>query len=305
MIKRTPPNTPTSSNPTSDRLLGICQSGSAPNLSELDNVTHRSSKRKHGDDYENIMQEMRSLITKHSERCDSYNNKNSTSMESLQSMMAEVLKQNREIKDSISFVSQQYEDMKTAVGMMEDQRKKDRECIAQLEERVDYLERMQYINKIEIKNVPTQATINEEELRRIVLNTAQVVGSSLQHSQIKDIYHIRKKDASSSRVVAELSSVALKEDILNKTRKYNTDNKSHKLCTTHLNLDGPPHPIYVAECLPPRAQHIFFLARKFAAQHKYKYCWTSSGRIFLRKSENEMKKIITCEEDLKNLEPKI
>lgn len=68
-------------------------------------------------------------------------------------------------------------------------------------------------------------------------------------------------------------------------RKYNKDHPECKLNTSHLKLEGASKPIFIAETLTTKGNRLFFLARDFAKANKYIYCWTSYGKVYLRKIE--------------------
>lgn len=247
---------------------------------------------------------MQNLLSSHSNRCEALSNKTDGTLNALQNMMMAVLKQNLEIKESITFISQQYEDIRMKVDLLESEKRVDRTYIHQLEDRVDSLERMLYTQKLEIKNIPLTSNEKQEDLCTIVLNTANAVAVSLQRTDIKEVSCMNRND-SSSKIIVDLACATIKNNVIKKTRQFNATNKQNKLNTSHLMMDGPPTPTYVSECLPPRTQHIFYRARKFAKENGYMYCWTTSGRIYLRKNAQEKQIIIRSETDLESLVSKI
>ena len=194
--------------------------------------------------------------------------------------------------------------MRSRLDLLESGKKADRQYIHQLEERVDNLERMLCSKKLEIKNVPLTFKETKNDLSLIVLNTANVIGAPLQRSEIQDVYCMRKKDKP-SKIIVELSGSSTKDNIIKRARQFNTDNKQNKLSSTHLNMNCPATPIYVSDFLPPQTQHLFYLARKFAKENGYLYCWVSAGRVFLRKNEPDKPVIVKCESDLDTLLPGI
>lgn len=280
------------------------QSGSAPNLTDLPNANITKRKRKHGDEQERFMNEMLKLIDSHTERCEIRSNKTDSALVEIHNTMREIMKQNSEIRESIAFVSQQYEDMKTRVALLESERKDNHEHIHLLEERVDDLERLMYNKKLEIKNVPLTSEENEEDLCAIVLSTSRAVGASLIRSDIKEVHCINRKDKP-TKIVVDLVNTKVKDNILKRTRQFNSNNKEKKLNSLHLHIKGTETPIYVSDCLPRKTQHLFYLARKFSKEHNFAYCWTTAGQVFLRRSELEKAVVIRCETDFGNLLAKI
>lgn len=323
MIRRTPPSTPTtvepnlinvdspSKNEVESRVQATTlqtpksyQSGSAPNLATIPTNEHVTlRKRKHDDENERVINDMQKLIDSHCKNYESHSTKTDASLNALHHMMTELLKQNSEIKESIAFVSNQYEDMRSKLDSLESEKKTDREYIHRLEGRIENLERMLYNRKLEIKNIPLSSNKSEEELSLIVMNMAKAVGAPLQRSEIKEVYSTSKENKP-SKITVDLTSTLTRDDIVKKARQFNSNNKQNKLSSKHLNMDGPATPVYVSDFLPPQTQHLFYLARKFSKEHNYSYCWTSAGRVFLRKSEIEKPILIKREADLVKLTPK-
>ncbi|KAL4718354.1 hypothetical protein ACJJTC_002467 [Scirpophaga incertulas] len=77
-----------------------------------------------------------------------------------------------------------------------------------------------------------------------------------------------------------------------------------RLNSKHLMFDGASKPIYITEALTTKAQKLFFLAREFARENEFKYCWTSRGIVFLRKADKQPPIRIESEKDLTKLSQK-
>ncbi|XP_026319254.1 uncharacterized protein LOC113229787 [Hyposmocoma kahamanoa] len=215
--------------------------------------------------------------------------------------MAEVIAQNTEIKDAIAFTSKQYDDMMVQLHQLESERKSDRVHIQQLEEKVENLERMLYSTKIEIRNIPKKPGENKDDLCTIITRVGNVLETPIQRQDIKDVFRVNYKDSKSSAIIVDLSSVILKENLLKKGRHFNNKNKQNKVNSTHLNIEGPPKPVYLSERLAPKTQGLFHITRNFAKDNGYKYCWTSYGRVFLRQDDGKQQFLIKSEGDLNNL----
>lgn len=127
----------------------ISQAGSTPNLStlEIDNITPRFKRKRDDCSSTACVDEIRSLLAISTAQSDN-------KFAALQAAMSEVIAQNTEIKDSIPFVSKQYDDMKLKVQSLESEREADRCQILLLEDKVENLERLMHSTKIEIRNVP-------------------------------------------------------------------------------------------------------------------------------------------------------
>lgn len=79
-------------------------------------------------------------------------------------------------------------------------------------------------------------------------------------------------------------------------------NKSNKLSAKHLGIkeDGDS-PIYVSEQLTPKAARLHYLARDLTRSQDYKYCWTSFGKVYVRKDDKTPVIPITSEAQIHNL----
>lgn len=295
-LKRTPPATPSTveKKDTTIKSTAQPQLNSTPNLTSMDqdNITTRL-KQKREKCSESCIEEIRSVLRASAEHSDS-------KLESIQTAMCVLTTQNTEILQSIAFMSQQHDDMVIKIKNLESDRKLDRCHIKQLEEKVENLERMLCSTRVEIRNIPGKLGESKEDLYRIVAETATVLELPVQRHEVKDIFRTGKKDVTSP-IVVDFVSVPTKENIIKKARQFNNKNKQNKLNTIHLKIEGPKKPIYISEKLTPKNQHLYYLARNFAKDNDYKYCWISYGKVFLRQDEGKKLTLVNNEEDINSL----
>ena len=239
------------------------------------------------------MEEIRELLNTHTTQTDS-------KLKAIQTAMTEIKVQNAGIKDSVDHISKQYDDMVIQLRNLEAERKADRSYINQLEERVENLERMMNSSKIEIKNIPQKQGETKEDLRNIITETASVLETHLQRQDIKDVYRLKKKDGVST-IMVDFTTTSPKDSIIRNLRQFNKNNSQNKLNTTHINKEGPSKPIYITEILTLKAQRLYYLARNYAKDNGYKFCWTSFGKVFLRKADGGKQILIKSESDITNL----
>lgn len=277
-----------------DKSGGLRQAGSAPNLSNSDKDLTPRFKRKRDDELV-LMDEIRGLLATSAAQSDS-------KFAALQSAVAEIIAQNVEIKDSIAFTSKQYDDVLIKLEKLESERKAERCYVQQLETKLEHLERQLNVTKVEIKNIPRTQDETKEDIRNIVTKTASIIELPIQAHDIKDVYRSGKRDDPAPPIVVDFSSVITKDNLIKKARQYNTRNSQNKLSTAHLKIEGPARAIYVAERLTPHGQRMHYLARTFARDHRYKHCWTSYGRVFLRKEDGGQHVPIDVEADLAKLQ---
>lgn len=299
-LKRTPPRSGISSPDVTEQTAffarSIPQSDSTPNLTSIETDNNSGRFKRKRDDDSVSMEEIHKLIS-------TSNAKSDARFAALQSSVAEIIAQNDEIKSSVEFISKQYDDMMVHIQQLESERKADRSHIQQLEEKVDNLERMLYLTKIEIRNIIKKQDENKDDLCNIVAGIGNLLQAPIDRTDIKDVFRAGKGkgDGEKSTIVVDLLSVTKKEDILRKLRLFNKKDKENKLKTTHLKIESPPKPVYISEKLPPKAQRIYYLARGFAKENKFKYCWTSLGRVFLRENDGKQQFLIKTEDDLNKL----
>lgn len=87
-------------------------------------------------------------------------------------------------------------------------------------------------------------------------------------------------------------------------KKFNSENKSNKLNSKHLGLEGLEKPVYISENLTPKARRLFFRARELKRSKAYLFCWTSNGNVFIRKSEDDPAIPVESELQIDRLLPK-
>ena len=182
----------------------------------------------------------------------------------------------------MEFMEKHYEEMKDKLIAMETERRTHLAYIQGLEAKVENLERAQKQATIEIRNVPVQKSETKDDLLKIVTKVGLAAKVSVNETQIRDVFRLSSDKGGSGPIVVEFSSVLLKEKILTSVKTHNRTNQNNKLNTAHLELDGQPQPIYIAECLTQKARKLFYAAREFGKKNSYEFCWVAHGKIFLR-----------------------
>lgn len=262
-----------------------------------ENVGERFGKRRRREDSEVYMDMLQDFMDKMNNWTTTQNSQN---LELLQAIN-DLKQQNAELQKSVSFVSTGYDDIKLQLNQMMDERKSFINQIQSLEQKVESLERHSRSSSFEISNIPKKQTETKADLVNVVVNLGNAVNAHIQQSDIRDVYRINTKSETNKPLVVELSSVILKENIINATKKFNKDHKEDKLNTQTLHLDGPKKAVFISESLTFKAKRLFYLARDFAKSNNFTFCWTSFGKVYLRKAEKEKLIKIENESDLKAL----
>lgn len=281
-LKRTPPSTPT--NLETSNSQSLCRSDPNLSLSQEKCPASQRIKRK------------RELDIDQSEY-DDFKTKVLDLFQDLKSSIDEIKEQNLKLQQSVDFTAAKYDEIMTKMKQIQDDKLEDRKYIASLEDKIEQLERQSRNTSLEIRNIPKKMPESKQDLVSLVSNIGQVLKSPILPSEIKDIFRTNTK-LPNKPIVVEFTTVLAKEKILQATKLFNKENRNNKLNTRHLNLDGQNQPIYLSDNLTTKTKRIFFLAREFAKQNNFKYCWTSYGKVLLRKDEGCQFVRIDSESDL-------
>ncbi|XP_041980780.1 uncharacterized protein LOC121734316 [Aricia agestis] len=226
---------------------------------------------------------------------------------SMEQRFNKIIEQNNELKSSVQFLSEKYDIILEKLKRLETEKESDKKHISLLEEKIEVLERKQRSTTLEIQNVPpfkseSVKTDNKEELLKILKSLGTTLNVEINDHDIKDIYRINMKNKSAKPIIVELTSAIKKEKIIYATKDFNKNKtKEAKLNTSHLQILGPEKPIYISEALTSKTQKIFYLARQFARDHNFSYCWTTRGKVYIRKSDGSPFHRIETEQDLSKL----
>lgn len=186
----------------------------------------------------------------------------------------------------------------------------------ELEKRITEIERDQerrnreYNNTyLEFRGIPEFKEETTQSLKDIIFNVSKLVKCDLNSNNIENIYRVTPRNKNIHPTVKprtvkiRFNSTALKEQLHNAIKTYNRscEQNSDKLNNVIIGLPGPRSPIYVSEYLTLRAKRLWYLARQFAAECKYKYVWSKAGLIFIKKDDNSRPFLIDSELALSKL----
>lgn len=193
---------------------------------------------------------------------------------------------NSSIETSIAVLASQNEDFQKRIDQLETEKRRDREYIVALEEKIEDLNRLNRKNNIEIKNVPKRSPESREDLIGMTLELSSSINLKMEACDIKDIFRLKGKQGDkTSTIIVELGSTLLKNDLLKKTKLFNLKNRN-KLQAKHLgHRTEEDTPIFVSEQLTQRGARLYFLARDLVKTKKYRYCWTAFGKVLVRKDD--------------------
>jgi hypothetical protein len=294
-LRRTPP--PASALPYTAAASTAAQSydsDTPSERSESHSVCIRPKRRREqDDDVHDLKIEMRGLF--------------SSLSDTVEKRFNEIMQQNNDLKANMEFLAEKYDIVLEKLKKLEEDRIKEKKYVLTLENRLEGLERKIKASGLEIRNVPsisTNAKSNEtkEDMFKIVQTLAHSVGEDILESDIIDIYRTNPKNTSLKPIIVELKSILKKNKVLQAVKMFNkTKLRNEKLNTGHLNINGPIKPVFVSETLTFKTQKLFYMAREFAKDYKYSYCWTTKGLIYLRKNDNQPVYRVESEEVISKL----
>ncbi|CAB3235131.1 unnamed protein product [Arctia plantaginis] len=218
---------------------------------------------------------------------------------------AEISKTNTEITQSISFINKQFEELKTEVEILGEERREQQKYIEHLEYRILDLQLKSRSSGIELRNIPQESTETNTSLKKTVCNIGEAIGVPITATELRDVYRPQGKSTSTAPrpIIAEFITVQAKQSFISSVRAYNKGRgKEEKLNTAILGMSGDIRPVYISEYLPLYTKKLFYLAREFANKHSYKFCWISNGNIFLRRKEGDKQILVKNEKCLSLLE---
>lgn len=255
--------------------------------SPLDFVSQRPNKRRKHDEYLSDLcdfkDEIKSMLKE-------FKISQEKELKAIIPTLKEIQYTNQNIESSIAFLTTQNLELKKKIEQMETKTKEDKEHILILEDKIEDLQRGIRKSSIEIKNVPRKNGETKEDLISMTFSLAKNINYSIEKSDIRDIYRIKQRKNDSriinTPIVIEMSSTMGKTEILQKCKLFNVKNKD-KIRAKHLGLTTKEDtPVFVSEQLTSRGSRLYFLARDLAKYKNYRFCWTSFGKVFIRKDEN-------------------
>ena len=248
------------------------------------------------DQLKDFKEEMRRLMTYFT----------ATQKEELSSMnahMTDLRQSSHNIESSISFLTEQNNELKNRVSEMEERANDDRQYILFLENKVDSLEQGYRKTNFELKNVPRQVNEKKEDLINMVVHLSETINCQITKSDLRDIYRVKSKkpEEKNTPIIVETNSTILKIDFLKMAKLFNSKNKT-KLVAKHLGLKTQEDtPVYLSEHLTAKFARLHFLARDLQKTKQYKFCWTSYGKVYVRKTEQSPIVTIRSESQIHHL----
>ncbi|CAB3229221.1 unnamed protein product [Arctia plantaginis] len=245
-----------------------------------------------------LKEELLSLLTNWKKDQDATLSKLCADMAELKQQNCNIQATSDELEKSIKFMSSQYEDIRGKLLEMERERTENLSYIITLENKIEDMQKKLKSTVIEFRNLPQQVKDEtQQDLCELVQKTCSSVNTSIESSEIRDIFRLTTK-LGTSIVVTDLTTVLIKNRILSGVREFNQTHPNNKLSSLTIGLSGPTKPIYVVESLTNKNRKLYSMARETAKTLDYKYCWNKSGNIYMRKNDGDTRLVIRKESDL-------
>lgn len=207
-----------------------------------------------------------------------------------------------DMKASIKFVSDGYEDLKTQTGAITQRVAKlehqspgihdNASRIAELQAKLDLMDQQARQCNAEVGNLPEK---RGENLVALLENIADLVKIPINQQDIVAVHRVPQANSGSPRpknIVVKFSSRMLRDNFLAAVRL-------HKGMTTEqLGVSGPTHKIYINEHLTLKNKDLFRQAREAAKQRGFRFVWVKHGSILARQHEKSAVFSVRSEQDL-------
>lgn len=205
--------------------------------------------------------------------------------------LAPFKKEMQDMQASMTFMSNQYEDLishqKTsneAMKKIQTENDKLHLTIRDLNSRLCLLEQIGRANNLEIQCVPEN---KNENVIEVVKSISKAVGCTITNENISNCSRTAKLNTTSSRprsIVVRFNTQIVRDELLASVIKFNKANPTNKLNSSHIGY-ADKTPIYVIEHLSASNKALHAAARIKAKEAGFKYVWIRGGRIYMRKDD--------------------
>lgn len=311
-INRSPP--PMTSHAASSTPLFMSPlhlSMSEPNIREpevanidcdFSTITHRTKRRcveaptEYENQLSNFMADMRSMFNELKE--DQINK-----IDKIYDSMQEIKLQNVQIQETVSSLSEFYDNMKSKIDELEikidTERKNNAVYTKSLEDKLEKMEKAARSTCVEIRNIPVVKSETKECLLNNIVKVGAILNAPIQPHEINDIYRVGPTESINRTIIVNFTTTLKKEKFLRSYKTYNKGKSNNgKLSTEHLKINGTPKPVFISENLTAKLKRLLFLAKDFASSNNYQFCWVTNGKIFLREKEGAPQILIKTESDI-------
>lgn len=221
----------------------------------------------------------------------------------IETKLSSIQQNTKDIEKCMDFLTERFEEISRKVESLDQAVLEKQSQIEYLEDKLEDLQRNARSSTLEIRNVPSTTNETKEVLSNYIIEMSGKVGVNVAVKDIKDVFRIPGKADSNKPIIAELTTTLLKNRVLKAVKTFNIANRTSKLNAFHLGLRGHSSPVFVVEHLTSRANRLHYLARELLRAGQFKYCWTSNGKVFVRKTDGSPIILIKTEKQVASLKP--
>lgn len=172
------------------------------------------------------------------------------------------------------------------------------EEIKTLNKKVELLEQWSRINNIEVSNFPITKNKNLVEVAK---SLGRAVNMEVGDKDIQAVHRVPRYDRKGKNIVVQFVSRWTKNLLLQACAAYRKDN-NNTISAKAVNKVLSDVPVYVSELLSPKTKLLFRKTKDKVKQIGWKYAHTREGAIYVRKNDEDKKKVhISDEADLMKL----
>lgn len=189
-----------------------------------------------------------------------------------------------DIEKAMEFLTSRNEELTRNVSELQVKMIHYDEYIQKLETHIEDLSRNAISSNVEIRNVPKQGNETKSDLKNYVQNLFKVINCDTQ--DIRNVYRWATKKEGRPAIVVELNSTQAKLNLLKAAKFHNKNNPTKRLSASHLGMqENSSSPVFFGEQLTNKSRRLFYLGRQLVKDGSFKFCWTSNGKVYLRKCD--------------------
>lgn len=199
----------------------------------------------------------------------------------------------KDIKKSLQFMSDSFDEQKIYIDKMIIEMKLLKEKNANLEQKVQVLEdrinikeQKEKENNLIVVGIPKQ----NEEPKKIIERVLKKIKIKIADGDILEVHRINKKE--DAPILVKLKKPEIKQDV------YRTVRQLKGVKVRECELEGENKNIFFNDDLTKQNQILFKLTRQFKQAHGLRAAYVSNGKIYLKKNENEPATRIRSDTDL-------
>ncbi|CAI6370886.1 unnamed protein product [Macrosiphum euphorbiae] len=175
---------------------------------------------------------------------------------------------------------------------------------SKLEKEIDYLkimlnnkEQASLNQSVEITGIPKTPN---EDIPHIITSVANILNISIKNEDIVDTYRLKPYKNTDGKIIAKFNSTILKDSII-KSIKLLYKNKN-PVTANNLCTNFPEVNVFTNDQLTKENKRLLWLSKEFSKTYGYRFVWSNSGGVYLKKQEMEQVIKIPTTQILQNLD---